>query len=411
MIHVSPIKKALVPTSSAVATRLSSPNYDEFQGDAEIWEFIKKNPDTILKIKMPHCDVPSIEEALVEGSPEALAHAAKRMAALQENSEMRVMEQLLYVYEIETQLRPVRQIGLGCFADTKDILTENTPSGVIIRNEGIRESKMLGRAELIKATRSFVGVVNNAVEDKNGQILTALTAHARAQEPSHVVHDERGNTHRVWLVTDPRQQQRFVQLFAAEPFAYVADGNHRSAAAAMLGYEHFMTVFFPARTMGICPYNRLVQGGTLPLSALLDQLQQHFEVNGLGKVPPYQPERTHDIGFYTDGRWFRLVPKPGSYDAANAVDCLDADIVQRHFFEACLGIADARDERLTFVGSNKDARYLQEQIDNGRYKYALTLPPVTMDQFIMVCRQRRMMPPKSTWFEPKIRSGLVVALL
>ncbi|RMH17715.1 MAG: DUF1015 family protein, partial [Gemmatimonadetes bacterium] len=120
---------------------------------------------------------------------------------------------------------------------------------------------------------------------------------------------------------------------------------------------------------------------------------------------------THEIGLYDGTAWWRLRPREGTYDPANAVEAIDADIVQRHLFAAVFGIEDARDERLTFVGANRDARWLQERVDAGAARWAVTLPPVTMDEFIAVCRQNRLMPPKSTWFEPKIRSGLVMALL
>jgi uncharacterized protein (DUF1015 family) len=412
MITISPIKKALLPFDSAVAQRLSSPNYDEFQNDREVWEIIRQNPETILKVKMPHCDVPAFENLLKEGSTQALAHAAEKMSALRKNPGMHILENIVYVYEITPKSQPDKpQIGLGCFAKTSEILTEKTPNGVIIRNEGIRESKVHGRADLIKATKSFIGVVNNTVEDKQGAILSALDTYADAHEPDYAVHDERGNAHHIWLVTDKAAQQRFIELFAAEPYAYVADGNHRSAAAAMLGYEHFLTVFFPASTMGISPYNRLARIEPLPIEQLKSALQKSFTVEDLGNIAPYQPTVTHEIGLYTSHNWYKLLVKPTAYDPSNAVDSIDSDIVQRQIFSAIFGIADARDDRLTFVGSNKDAHYLQQQVDAGSYGHALTLPAVTMAEFIEVCRQRRMMPPKSTWFEPKIRSGLVIALL
>ena len=412
MITISPITKALVPADSKAADRLSSPNYDEFQNDREVWEIIRGKPDSILRIKMPHCDVSDPNCMLDEGSAEALAHAGEKMDELKNSPQMQVLENLLYVYEIDSPIRPGKpQIGLGCFAKTSEILTDKTPSGVIIRNEGIREKKMKGRADLIQATKSFIGVVNNAVEDKSTKILESLRLHARSFEPSFQLTDERRNLHRVWLITNQEQQKVFIELFASEPYAYVADGNHRSAAAAMLGHENYLTVFFVADTMGICPYNRLVNVPPLPLEKLLSSLGDFFSVSNRTSREPYQPQKTHDIGLYTSSCWYELHPQKGSFDAANAVASLDSSLVQDNIFSRIFDISDARDERLTFVGSNKDAAYLMAQVDCGAAQYAFTLPPVTMEQFIEVCRQRRMMPPKSTWFEPKIRSGLVIALL
>ena len=125
----------------------------------------------------------------------------------------------------------------------------------------------------------------------------------------------------------------------------------------------------------------------------------------------YQPTAPHSIGLYTDQEWLRLTPRSGAYDADNAAESIDAAIVQKRVFDELCGISDPRDERLTFVGGNRDATYLRQRVDSGEYSFAVTLPPVTMSQFVEVCRQRRMMPPKSTWFSPKIRSGLVMALL
>ena len=191
----------------------------------------------------------------------------------------------------------------------------------------------------------------------------------------------------------------------------MADGNHRSAAAAMLGHESFLAVFFPADRMAISPYNRLVRlPGEHDGTAVDAALERSFDVSPAGDEP-LQPHATHVIGVYTaDGGWRRAVPRAGVYDEADAAASIDHDIVQRTLF-ADLGIPDAADERLTFVGANRDAAWLAAEVDGGRADLAVTLPAVTMDQFVAVCRQRRMMPPKSTWFEPKIRSGLVMAYL
>jgi uncharacterized protein (DUF1015 family) len=139
---------------------------------------------------------------------------------------------------------------------------------------------------------------------------------------------------------------------------------------------------------------------------------ERFRVDTPAEADFYQPTETHDIGLYTPERgWLRLRPLPGTFDPDDAAEAIDHDLVQKNLFAHVFGIADAGDERLTFVGSNKDAAWLQGEVNGGRAAYAVTLPAVTMDEFIEVCRQNRLMPPKSTWFEPKVRSGLVMALL
>ena len=412
MITITPVPRALVPVDSEAAAQISAPNYDEFHGNHEIWELLQTSPRSVLGVTMAHCDAPSLADLASADSDASLARATLNMGELIASALTREVHDVLWVYEIRDPRRPGSpQIGLGGMARTAQIRTAATPDGTIIRNEGIREPKARGRADLIEATHAIIGTVNNAVDDTSGAIHAALGAHAAASALDFEVDDHYGNRHRVWIVDDAGAIGRFRQLLAEEPHAYVADGNHRSAAVAMLGYESFLAVFFPAGTMSIYPYNRLVTeppdgGGLTPAVA------RKFEIGGSLESAPYQPTTTHQIGLYSSEQgWMHLRPLPGTFDPDNAVEAIDAAIVQRNLFADVLGIENEGDPRLTFVGNNKDAGWLQAEVDEGRAVYAVTLPPVTMSQFIEVCRQNRHMPPKSTWFEPKIRSGLVMALL
>jgi uncharacterized protein (DUF1015 family) len=413
MITITPVRRALVPVDSSAASRISAPNYDEFQSDLEVWELLHDNPASILRVTMAHCDASS-PEAIGDGdSPEALAKAVANMEELEASGLTEELRDVLWVYEIQDPRRHgVRQIGLGGNARTSEIRTDATPRGTIIRNEGIRESKARGRADLIQATRAITDVVNNAVDDVSGELEKQLLRHADGSKPDFEVVDERRNQHRVWILRDAETIKKFQELLAREPYAYVADGNHRSAAAAMLGYEHFLSVFFPARTMGIRPYNRLVHVPALPAERLRAKVGERFTIDIPARPGPYEPAQTHDIGLYASGSgWMRLRPIPGTFDPSDAAEAIDSGIVQKNLFAHVFGIADAADDRLTFVGSNKDVAWLEREVDEGRATYAVSLPAVTMDEFIEVCRQNRRMPPKSTWFEPKTRSGLVMALL
>ena len=417
MITITPVHRALVPIDSAAAARVSAPNYDEFQGDREIWELLQDNPMSVLRVTMAHCHADSPETIGVRDSQSALANAATHMEDLKASELTEEMRDILWVYEIEDPNRPyVRQIGLGGMARTDEIRTDATPLGTIIRNEGVREPKARGRADLIEATKTIIGMVNNGVDDASGEFQSHLEAHASGAPPDLEVLDQHGNRHRVWIVRDEQTIERLQALLAEEPHAYVADGNHRSAAAAMLGYEHFLAVFFPARTMGIQPYNRLVHTSALPADQLAAAIRERFALDtptgADADADAYQPTETHEIGLYTPDRgWLRLRPLPGTFDPNDAAEAIDYGIVQNNLFAHVFGIADAGDDRLTFVGSNKDAAWLQAEVDGGRAAYAVTLPAVTMDEFIEVCHRNRQMPPKSTWFEPKVRSGLVMALL
>ena len=413
MITITPVRRALVPIDSAAAALISAPNYDEFQGDREIWELLQDHPMSVLRVTMAHCDEDSPEAIGPGDSRDALAKAGANMEELEASELTKEKRDILWVYEIEDPSRPdVRQIGLGGMARTDEIRTEGTPTGTIIRNEGVREPKARGRADLIQATRAIIGIVNNGVDDASGEFQSRLEAHADGTAPDFEVLDHHGNRHRAWVVNDDQDIRRFQALLAKETHAYVADGNHRSAAAAMLGYEHFLSVFFPARTMGIHPYNRLVNISALPTDHLMAAIGEKFALDSPSETDSYQPTETHDIGLYTPERgWLRLRPLPGTFDPNDAAEAIDHGLVQKNLFAHVFGIADAGDDRLTFVGSNKDAAWLQGEVDAGRATYAVTLPAVTMEEFIEVCRQNRLMPPKSTWFEPKVRSGLVMALL
>lgn len=412
MVSIRPVPRALVPIDSDAAQRVSAPNYDEFQSDREIWDLLQQRPENVLRIKMPHCHVATADEIYSEEDPRAMPHAAEQWQWFRSSGLVREVSDLLWVYQIVSPKRPhVPQMGLGGFGKTSEIRTDKTPNGVVIRNEGIRPEKAEGRARLIRTIKSYIGTVNLAVQDKSGELLKSLESYAAARGCDYEATDEAGNIHRVWLVTKGDEIETFTKLLAKEPAAYVADGNHRSAAAAALGYENFLTVFFPTSRLGLEPYNRLLPGGGLSTADLLKKLEKSFTVAKLGPLATYRPDKVNVIGLYVDGEWYRLDPKPGTFDPGDAVQTIDSDIIQKRIIDEVLGVQDGRDKRLNYVGGNKDAAYLKARVDAGEYKFALSVAPVTMDQFVAVCEQNKFMPPKSTWFDPKIRSGMVMAIL
>lgn len=411
MVTLMPVAKALVPVNSAAAQAVSALNYDEFQSDAEIREILARQPHSLLRVTMAHCTLPP-ETAPADGSPEALELARREMQALVCSGLLRELPQLLWVYEITSPKRPhVPQFGVGGMAATREIRTETNPQGTIVRNEGIRPEKAEGRAQLLTAISADTGFVNLAVPDSDGRLLAHLEQYAAASSCDFEVTDEGRNRHRVWLVTEPAHQRQLQDLVASQPAAYVADGNHRSAAAASLGKAGFLTVFFPAARLGLEPYNRLLPLNGLSPEEFLTRIEARFGVSPAGSAP-YRPARVHEVGLYLkqSPQWLKLLPQPGTFSPDDAAEAIDADIVQRQIITGILGITDARDKRINYVGGNKDAAYLQSRVEAGEYDLAISLAPVTMDQFIAVCEQNRFMPPKSTWFDPKIRTGFVIAL-
>ena len=428
MITLCPIPRALVPADSRAAARISAPNYDEFQSDEEVREVLRRRPDAVLRVTMAHCDGAPGEDIGGADSEGSLARAAANMAGLRASADVEERADLLFVYEIAGPPRPgVRQIGLGGFARTDEIRTDRAPAGSIIRNEGIREAKARGRARLIEATGAIIGMVNNAVPDEGGRLVTELEAYADERPPHLSCEAEDGFVHRVWYVDTGPERRRLIDLLAHEPEAYVADGNHRSAAAAMLGRRHFLAVFFPMGRMGIRPYNRLVSGVD-PGALADDRLAGAFTVFRTPGGGPVQPGPESEpggaagplgasraappIGLYTrSGGWRTIIPAGPPEEPGDAASGVAHAVAQRLLFGGVLGIGDERDERIRYVGGNRDAAWLAAEVDAGRASVAVTLPPVTMEEFAAVCREGGMMPPKSTWFVPKVRSGLVMALI
>lgn len=412
MPTLRPISRALVPVDSPAASQVSAPNYDEFQSDREVWDLLQERPENVLKITMPHCHVGKAEEIIEDGSPAALAHATSEMRLFEKSPLMREVRDVLWVYCITSPKRPSEpQLGVGGFGLTSEIRTEKTPQGTVIRNEGIRPEKAEGRAQLLKTTNADFGTVNLAVNDANGRLLATLTEITQSRGCDFETLDEDKNLHQSWLISDDATRSKLIGLIAEEPAAYVADGNHRSAAAAALGLDHFLTVFFPTSRLGLEPYNRLLPLNGNSSEEFLKKLEPNFTITKIGQVAPYRPDSVGKIGLYLEGAWYELTPRSGTFNPDNAAESIDSDIIQRHIIDGILGMSDARDKRINYVGGNKDAAYLVQRVDQGDYALALSVAPVTMKQFVDVCEQNLFMPPKSTWFDPKIRSGLVIALL
>lgn len=411
MVSIRPVAKALIPVDTVAANAVSAPNYDEFQSDDEVFDLLRKRPDCVLKVTMPHVAVTAKSLYLEEGGKEALSTAAVNMRHLKMHNQMKSVEDNLYIYDITGPANPgVRQIGLGGYGKTAEIRTEATPEGCIIRNEGIRQEKADGRARLIEATEAYIGTVNLVVQDKSGEFVTAMEQVADSREPSFEATDEDGNVHRIWMLEPGPEADKLTDQLAAEPASYVADGNHRSAAAAALGKDDFLCVFFTCDRMGLAPYNRLVSDAGVSVDDIVAKLGDDFDVAPAAESP-LAPKAVGTIGIYLAGAWHSLTPKAGTFDANDAAASIDSDIIQKNLFDEILGITDPKDKKLNFVGGNKDAAYLQKRVDDGEYVMAVSLAPVTMDQFVAVCEQNKFMPPKSTWFVPKIRSGMVTALL
>ena len=236
---------------------------------------------------------------------------------------------------------------------------------------------------------------------------------------------EDGFGHHFWVIDDSAINKRLEELFATKvPATYVADGHHRTAAAARIGaeykaknpnhtgneeYNFFMAVHFPDNQLKIIDYNRVVKDlNGLTEAQLLEKLQDRFTVEEMGTAI-YHPAKLHEFSMYLGGKWYKLTAKPGAYDDNDPIGVLDVTILSNHVLADILDIQDLRtSKRIDFVGGIRGLEELKKRVDNGEMKVAFALYPVSMQQLLNIADSGNIMPPKTTWFEPKLRSGLVI---
>ena len=233
-----------------------------------------------------------------------------------------------------------------------------------------------------------------------------------------------GFRHQFWVVSDAADIAVITAEFAKMPALYIADGHHRSAAAALVGaekaaaapnrrgdeeYNFFMAVCFQASQLTVLDYNRVVRDlNGLTSDEFLAKLSENFVVTDMG-TDIYRPSRLHNFSLYLDGRWFSLDAKPGTYNDSDPIGALDVDVSSRLILDGILNIGDLRSsDRIDFVGGLRGLGELKRRVDSGEMRAALALYPVTMQQIMNIADSGKIMPPKATWFEPKLRSGLVI---
>ena len=246
------------------------------------------------------------------------------------------------------------------------------------------------------------------------------------QEPEYdFTSEEDGFGHHFWVVWDSDTNRKLEELFATKvPCTYVADGHHRTAAAARVGlekkannpnhtgkeeYNFFMAVHFPDNQLQIIDYNRVVKDlNGLSTQAFLEKIEKVFEVKEMGGRT-YKPSQLHEFSMYLEGKWYKLTARPGTFDDQDPIGVLDVSILSRHVLDKILDIKDLRtSKRIDFVGGIRGLEELQRRVDSGEMKVAFALFPVSMQQLINIADTGNIMPPKTTWFEPKLRSGLVI---
>lgn len=309
------------------------------------------------------------------------------------------------------------QYGLVVCANVEDYL-----NGVIKKHELTRRDKEEDRMKHVRINNANIEPVFFAYPD-NAE-LDAIVAETVKGKPEYDFKAPDGFGHHFWLINDDNTIKRITELFAAIPYLYIADGHHRTAAAALVGaekarqnphhrgdeeYNYFLAVCFPASQLHIIDYNRVVKDlNGLSEEEFLSKLTENFIVEKKGKEI-YHPCALHNFSLYLGGEWYSLTAREGTYNDSDPIGVLDVTISSDLILRDILGIKDLRsDKRIDFIGGIRGLEELKRRVDNGEMKVALALYPVSMKQLMDIADSGNIMPPKTTWFEPKLRSGLVI---
>ena len=309
------------------------------------------------------------------------------------------------------------QYGLCVAASVDDYMT-----GKIKKHELTRRDKEEDRMKHVRINNANIEPVFFAYPHKDE--LDTIVAQVVAGEPEYDFVSSDGFGHHFWIIDNEATIKRITEIFATMPSLYIADGHHRSAAAALVGdekrrnnphhtgneeYNFFLAVCFPDNQLNIIDYNRVVKDlNGLSVTQFLEKLAQNFDVELKGSEI-YKPKTLHNFGLYVAGNWYSLTAKAGTYNDNDPIGVLDVTISSNLILDEILGLKDLRsDKRIDFIGGIRGLSELQKRVDSGEMSLALALYPVSMKQLIDIADTGNIMPPKTTWFEPKLRSGLVI---
>ncbi len=383
-------------------------NSDEARAEAE------GNEKSLYHIIRPEIDFPVGTD---EHAPEVYAKAAENFAKFQEQGWL-VQDGKEQYYIYAQTMNGHTQYGLVVCAYVSDYL-----NGVIKKHELTRKDKEEDRMKHVRVNDANIEPVFFAYPDS--ALLDTIVARYTAAEPEYDFTAQLdGFRHRLWIIDNDADIAAITEAFAAMPALYIADGHHRSAAAALVGkekadnnpahrgdeeYNYFMAVCFPASQLTIIDYNRVVKDlNGLSEEEFLAALSKDFVVEDKGE-DVYKPCALHNFSLYLGGRWYSLTAKEGTYDDADPIGVLDVTISSNLVLDEILGIKDLRtSKRVDFVGGIRGLGELKRRVDSGEMKAALALYPVSMKQLTDIADTGNIMPPKTTWFEPKLRSGLVI---
>jgi len=411
MARIEPFK-GLRPKKD-LAQKVASPPYDVLNSE-EARMMAKGNEFSFLHIVKPEIDLPSGTDLY---SDEVYLKAKENFERFINSGILfQDKEKVFYLYK---QIwRGHSQIGLVAGASAKDYQDD-----IIKKHEHTREAKEKDRMRHIKTLNANTGPV--FLTFKQNDKVISLFEKAMKSEPEYNFTSEDEVTHVFYLIEESELIDELKSEFAKIEFLYVADGHHRSASATKIKierenenpnhtgneeYNFFLSVIFPHNQMKILPYNRVVKDMSGMCKAeLFHKISTNFTYE---ETDSKVPERRHSFCMYVGEKWYLLKPKDGSYDQNDPVASLDVAILQDNLLAPVLNIEDPRrDKRIDFIGGIRGTGELEKLVDSGKFKLAFSLYPTSIEELFLVADSGKIMPPKSTWFEPKLRSGLITHLL
>lgn len=410
MAKVKPFKGLRPPRE--LVTQVASRPYDVLNSEEARQEALG-NEKSLYHIIKPEIDfAPGTDEH----DPVVYDKAVANFHAFQKNGWL-VQDDKEHYYIYAQTMNGRTQYGFVIAANVADYM-----EGRIKKHELTRRDKEEDRMKHVRINNANVEPVFFAFPD-NAE-LEAIIKTVTSGEPEYDFVAPDGFGHHFWVIDDDATINRITELFAGIPSLYIADGHHRTAAAALVGnekakqnpnhtgdeeYNYFLAVAFPASHLNIIDYNRVVRDlNGLSKDEFLKALDKDFVVERKGSEE-YRPGKLHEFSMYLDGEWYSLVPREGRYDDNDPIGQLDVTISSDLILRDILGIHDLRsDKRIDFVGGIRGLGELKRRVDSGEMKVALALYPVSMEQLMRIADTGNIMPPKTTWFEPKLRSGLVI---